>query len=382
MALTDEISGQAPGQGLHEIRAPLATARHAPGYVYASDEMLQLEKEKLFMKDWLLMGREEEFANPGDYMTFRILDEPLVIARDHDGSLNAYSNVCAHRGVEVASGSGNANSFSCPYHGWNYDLKGKLIGAAYMDEAEDFNPETCRLAPLRLGTWAGNVFVTFDDEAPSLEEFIAPFADAFSFLHMEECGLAGRLVLEMPCNWKLFVENAMDMYHVGVLHAGTFGAHTFTDPDHVKLKPRGMINFEYLSAPATPDGKTRFGKMPWIEDRADTFATMGYMQPNTQLVARSDQIRPLTVWPLGPDKCQLLMYSLFPKVHLEREDAAERIKVYHDNIAFILEEDRTMVASLQNGMMSANYRPGPMSEMEKPIHHVINGILDRVFGEA
>ena len=96
------------------------------------------------------------------------MGEPMLIVRDEDGSVHAMSNVCRHRGVEVASGSGNVSEFSCPYHGWTYDLAGKLVGAPYMKEAEGFNPSSCRLKPLRVGIWAGWIFVTFNDEAPPL----------------------------------------------------------------------------------------------------------------------------------------------------------------------------------------------------------------------
>ena len=76
---------------------------------------------------------------PATTALFRILDEPVVITRDADGELNAFLNVCAHRGVEVAAGNGNARDFSCPYHGWLYDLKGRLVGAPYMREVDGFD---------------------------------------------------------------------------------------------------------------------------------------------------------------------------------------------------------------------------------------------------
>ena len=82
-------------------------------------------------------------------MTFRILDEPIVITRNEAGELGAFANVCRHRGVEVASGQGNTNEFSCPYHGWLYDLDGRLVGAPYMKEAAGFDPKSCRLDSLR-----------------------------------------------------------------------------------------------------------------------------------------------------------------------------------------------------------------------------------------
>src|SRR4051812_42000514 len=91
----------APGlrPALARTRLPVEEARHTPGLVYGSPEVLALEKSRVFMKDWLCVGRIEEVASPGDFMTHIVLGEPIVVTRDERGELNAFSNVCAHRGV-------------------------------------------------------------------------------------------------------------------------------------------------------------------------------------------------------------------------------------------------------------------------------------------
>ena len=148
MAMSEPIVGTEAA--LAGPRRPLFQASHAPGDIYASEEIFALEKRWLFLTDWILVAREEELAAPGDYMTFRLVGEPFVVTRGPDGGLNAFANVCAHRGVEVADGNGNTAEFSCPYHGWLHDLEGKLVGAPYMKEAEGFDPSSCRLKPLGL----------------------------------------------------------------------------------------------------------------------------------------------------------------------------------------------------------------------------------------
>ena|SRR6266478_4322554 len=152
------------------LRRPLADASHAPGALYASPEFYRLDVEKLFMRDWLFAGRVEELPNPGDYLTMRIAGEPIIIARTPAGELAAYYNMCLHRGVEVAEGCGNTRAFKCPYHGWIYDLSGRLTGAAYMKESEGFELGEQRMRALRLETWRRNIFVAFDPAAPPLHE--------------------------------------------------------------------------------------------------------------------------------------------------------------------------------------------------------------------
>ena len=123
--LTDDIT-EDPRLSL--TRAPTAQARHLPPDYYTSAEILKLEKERIFFKDWLVVGREDEWPNPGDYRAMELLDEPIIICRNNAGELKAFSNVCRHRGVAVAEGMGNAKAFRCPYHAWTYSLDGKLLG--------------------------------------------------------------------------------------------------------------------------------------------------------------------------------------------------------------------------------------------------------------
>ena len=139
----------------------------------------------------------------------------------------------------------------------------------------------------------------------------------------------------------------------------------------------------YDSGPQTPTGESLFGKMPWMQDKSDSFSISGLLSPNFNMFARVDNVRPLTIWPLSPTKTRLIIYPLLPKQHFETlPDLEERAEVYHDRLVATLEEDREMVQSLQNVMSSRRFRPGPMSHMEEGVHHIINYHLDRIFGEA
>ena len=367
---------------LAAIREPINKARHVPGSFYSSLEVYELEKQNIFMKDWLCIARVEELENPGDYMAIRIMGEPAIIVRDDEGELKAFSNTCAHRGVEVIWGEGNTSLFSCPYHGWTYDLKGALTGASFMEESEEFDPEQCGLPRLRLDTWAGWVFITFNAHAPTLSDFVAHFEQEFGLLQQEECRLAVKVEVELDCNWKLFVENLLDVYHAATLHVKTIGAKRGqADKYPFNLFERGGTSMFYHSDPMVPGGKSLFGKMPWLEDQPDNFACSGHLSPNLQLIARSDNVHPFLMWPLGPDRCRVVNYTLFPKQHFEQPDFEEKIQVYKDYLIQVVEEDRLMVASLQQIMKSERFRPGPLSKLELGIYHVINNVLDRVYGD-
>ncbi|WP_374447835.1 SRPBCC family protein [Stella sp.] len=365
---------------LAATRSELLRARHVPGAIYASPEIYRREMVEYFGREWLFVGREEQFAAPGDYEARRIAERPIVIARDKRGELNAFYNMCAHRGVEVAEGRGNARMFKCPYHGWTYDLTGQLTGAAYMRESEGFDPAGCRLPPIALRTWRGNVFVSFHPEPRDFAAAMAEFEADFAILHTERCRVADLTRIRLACNWKFFHENLMDFYHVGVLHAKSFGARFGWTPENVALKPGGGITIRYDAAPSTPDGQTRFAKAPWLEDRPNSFACTGFLPPNLTLFGRVDCVKLMTAWPLGPDACEVLIYLLFPEEFFADPEFEAKVEVYRAYQKVIYEEDRSMIESMQLAMASPVYAPGRMSIMEKPIHHFLNAYLDRMFG--
>lgn len=361
-------------------REELIRARHLPGGLYASPEIYRRELERYFLRDWLYMGRVEQFAKAGDYEARRVLGRPVLLARNPEGELGAFYNMCRHRGVEVAEGRGNTRLFRCPYHGWTYDLSGRLRGAAHMRDSDGFDPATCRLPRLPLEVWRGNVFVSFAAEPPPFAATIAEFEKDFALLHTENCRLADVARLELNCNWKFMHENLMDFYHVNVLHAKTFGARFAWTTDNVALKDDGGLTIRYDAAPSTPGGEALFGKAPWLADRPHSFACTGFMPPNTTLFGRIDCVKIMVGWPLGPDRCEMLIYLLFPESFLADPEFERKRRVYTDYQAIIYEEDRSMIESMQRAMALPVYEPGRLSVMEKPIHHFLNGYLDRMFG--
>lgn len=365
-----------------ETRLPINRARHVPGFVYTSPEIFALEKERIFLKDWLCVGRIEEIENPGDYMALHVLGEPVLLVHGNDGAVNAFSNICLHRGVEVASGTGNRRSFTCPFHGWTYNLEGRLIGAPLMREAESFDPAGCRLSPIRTDIWQGWIFLTFDSKARPLAEHVAPLERDFGYLKQEDCRLAIKTVNDVDCNWKLVVENLVDFYHVNIVHKSTNGR-TFTR-NAFKISPRerGGYVAEYNSGPSTPSGKPVFGKMPSIRDKTDDFATGGLLAPNFTYFGRIDDIHPYVTWPLAPNKSRVIVYTLLPKIYFDAPDFDNRVTAYREFQDRVIAEDRPMLESMQANMSSPHYRPGRMSSIEEGVHHVLNGYLDRMSATA
>ena len=363
-------------------RQDVRRARHLPGYVYFDPEIYELEIERIFMRDWLCVGRIEQFANPGDYKAMRVAGEPIIISRDKDNVLRAFSNVCRHRGVEVAPvGAGHATQFACPYHGWLYDLEGRLIGAPFSRENEGFDFKNCRLPPVKLETWVGFIFINFDPESQSLGRFLDDRgARAAEEFHPERTVIVDEYTFTLDCNWKFVPENFMDIYHAKAIHGTSFAKHFQMEGFGFQLAPDGRYHAHYTSNTMAPDGELLFGKMPWLADKPKDFAFTVFLRPNLNFFSRVDMVQPMVCYPLGPEKTQITAWTQLPIEWQNQPAFKEKCKVLGDFVRRVLAEDQEMVASLQNGVHSRAFVPGPTVPLEAAIHHTLNNYVDRLFG--
>jgi len=367
---------------LRATRESVTKARHLPGWFYTSPELFDREIETIFLKEWLCVGRVEEYSKPGDYHALRIAGEPLLIARDTQNKLHAFRNLCVHRGVEVASGQGNAKSFRCPYHSWVYNLDGTLAGAPHTKEVEGFDFSSCKLPSIKLDTWGGYIFVNFDPASPSLGDYLdADGVREFGeFLKPEETLTSDKFSYVVPCNWKFVPENLMDMYHVGVIHKESFGGHFPVNDFRYRLGKYGY-HAVYESYTMAPKGATLFGTMPWLRGKvSDRFACTIWIRPSMNLFGRHDLIQPIVTTPIDVNHTQVTVYTQLPKEYFEAPAFNEKNKIYADFIRMVLTEDNEMLESLQNGVKSRGFVPGPTVKLERAIHHCLNYYLDRLFG--
>lgn len=358
----------------------LPEANHVPGEFYSSAYVAKLEKERIFLETWLCVGRSEEIPLPGDYTTCQIADESFVLARNEAGDINAFMNMCVHRGVAVVSGKGNAQDFSCPYHAWLYDLSGNLVTAPRMTQTKAVLKD-CRMRRLKLETWRGWIFVSFNPEPMSFDDFIAPYEKELWWFQTDRCRMADKMVIEVDCNWKLLVENLVDVYHVPVLHKGTFGGFVKknkTDTFDVRLLPRGGWAYEQKARPHSSTGARTFPMLPWLEGMSEDTSCRAGIYPNLSLSMRSDSLRMWQVWPISASRCVLHIYLMFPHEAFDQPDFSTNLEEYKGFITNLVAEDASMVVSLQHAMQSPFYEPGPMSHLEAAIQHIMKNYLDVV----
>ena len=228
-----------------------------PVDLYCGDEVLRTERAQILRRTWQFIGHEAMVSNRGDYLAEEIGGAPVVVVRKADGDLAAFHNVCRHRaGALVADGEGNCGeAFTCRYHGWRYALDGRLRAATDFGAAPGFDPRQYGLFPIRVETWGGLVFVNLDLAAAPLGETLGPLARTGE---LPAFPLTERRSHAIACNWKTYVENYLEGYHLQMVHPEF-------DEDVVvadyKVEIEGQVIFH--SAPAR-DASVYAGTWAWL----------------------------------------------------------------------------------------------------------------------
>ncbi len=214
------------------VVAPLERAWTLPPRAYTEPAVFEREVEAIFRRDWVCVARTEQISEPGRYLTVDVIDQPVVVTRDRDGTLRAMSNVCLHRAMPLVEGAGATRWMVCPYHQWSYGLDGRLHTAPLMDGVEEFEPAGCQLPQLAVETWEGFVFVSLDPDAAPLAPRLEPLRKRLENYHLDELVIAQTLEYESPWNWKVMIENFMEAYHHIGAHRDTF---QHTNPAHTSF---------------------------------------------------------------------------------------------------------------------------------------------------
>jgi phenylpropionate dioxygenase-like ring-hydroxylating dioxygenase large terminal subunit len=204
-------------------RTGSATVRpdFVPREHFLSRDFLQRENERLWPSVWQLACREEELGSPGSFVTYDIIDETITLVRTEDGTIRAFYNVCQHRGRRLTSGCGRMKLFRCGFHGWQWNLDGsvnKVLDRENWDGCPDFSDADLSLAPVRVATWGGFVFVTMDPGAEPLEDFLAPVPQYLDPFELSAMRYRWYVSVRLPCNWKIAVEAFSEGYHVAGTH--------------------------------------------------------------------------------------------------------------------------------------------------------------------
>jgi phenylpropionate dioxygenase-like ring-hydroxylating dioxygenase large terminal subunit len=324
----------------------LSRASTIPRRWYVDPEFLQAEKEKIFLKTWQPVAHLDQVARPGDFVASQIQEEPIVIARSAKGEIHAFSNVCRHRAHPVVTGSGNRTSLQCPYHGWTYGMNGRLLAAPEFEGVNEWNKSEVRLPSLSMEMWGPYIFVNIDSKSVSLREILGKIPSEVdqAGYPVAEMQFVERREYEVQCNWKVYIDNYLEGYHIPMAHQGLF-----REIDYSQYR---VDTFRYYSSAHTP------------LRNSELHALYYWIFPNFMLNIYPDSLQSNIILPLTADRT-LAIFEWF-SVRAKDEAVLESIE-FSDRIQH---EDIAVCEGVQRGLRSKSYEAGRLSvKRENGVHH-------------
>jgi len=327
---------------------------------YFTQEAFEEEKNRIFSSTWQLAGHAHQVANPGDYFTFDVIGEPLLAVRGDDGILRAFYNVCRHRAGNPATGCGNRKLFRCGYHGWTYRLDGALLVTPEFDGVEHFDPREHGLAPVQVEEWFNMVFVNLDPGAAPLAEFLGELptqAEKFDFRRMK---FSERRTYDMKCNWKTYVDNYLEGYHLPSVHPALNRELNYTSYT-VETYRQHVRQWSPIRGAQPGDNTPRRYQQAGDDLTADYF----WIFPNWMLNCYPDNVSLNMILPLGPERTLAIFEWYLPEEDLDSEATRKSVK-FSDEVQM---EDLAICEIVQKNLHSRSYHSGRYSvRQEKGLH--------------
>ncbi|HLN93095.1 MAG TPA: SRPBCC family protein [Thermoanaerobaculia bacterium] len=343
-----------------QVDERLSRASTIPSGCYTDPASLAVERDRIFARTWQLVGREDQVDAVGSYFTAEVAGEPLLVVRASDGRLRALSNVCRHRAGPVAKGEGSCGAFRCGYHGWSYALDGQLANTPGFDGVEDFERTSVRLPDFRVETWLGLVFVNLDREAASLLEMLGGLPAKLEARELSRMGLAARKDWEIDCNWKVYVDNYLEGYHIPIVHPGLM-----KEIDYSRYETETSGRWSLQHSPIRPREDARLRR---DARQSESDAEYYWVYPNLMLNVYPDNFSTNLIVPLSPRRTLTVFEWFFPDPG--RPSVQETVRQTIEFSDEIQREDIAICEAVQKGLESRTYDVGRFSvKRESGVHH-------------
>ena len=351
-------------------------AETLPPHCYTSADFAEFELRAIFRREWICVGRLDQIPEVGDFYTINIGNDPFIVTRAEPDQVNVISAVCRHRSMILAEGCGHGRGrFVCPYHAWTYDGEGSLLSAPAMTRTSEFDKTAISLPKLRVELWQGFIFANYLAEPASLAcrlDELTPLLVGYDLQ-----GLTGLPAdsMEMACNWKVALENAMECYHCSVLHRGYHDCapsrnilpEPFPDSD-ASLVMR--IKATVLDPAFTPPSFTAFfPAMPGLSEDQRRHMMWIAVLPNLVLSFGSDNVHYLIYLPDGTDRVAIRFGWMYPASTIAQPNFDELRQQQAEIYQPLLEQDVFVCETLQKGLRSSLAVRGRLSWQEETIAH-------------
>ena len=347
-----------------------------PARYYRDADIYEKEKEAIFYRNWWYVGHQSQLPDPGCYLTVDVCDQNIIVIRDKSGALNAYYNVCQHRGHELLKGCGKVRTITCPYHAWSYGFDGELKAARNTQNMVGFDKCEYSLKAVQVELFCGLLFVNLDPTAASLSEQTGELESEIRKFcpRLDEVVFAQRDDYQVKSNWKVLVDNFLECYHCQPAHKDFVN---LVDMNSYRTIVNGIYSSQISDAVAATDnsafqfekGEVDFGYAGW------------FLWPNLTIWVYPGEpnISVLQIIPDGVGNSIEYQDWFLPDAKPSRQQRDAMI--YQKDV--LQPEDVSLCESVQRGLQSKGYNQGRFvvdqkrSELsEHAVHHFQQMVVD------
>ena len=357
-----------------------------PGKRYTAINLYNLELEKIFYKSWLMVFREDEIPNPGDYKIWNKLNKDILVVRQKDLSIKAFYNTCMHRGAPVVRDSkGNTNLLRCQYHSWTYDLSGDLVKVPDMRDFKDFDISCKKLKKVFCDTWGGWVYISLSDNDPGdLIDFLNPVAKELECFNSSDLITVYKKNVTVKANWITCLDAFMEVYHASTIHKDTVNILLDGNAMAAGLLKNGhsrMVTPKKMNLDGGFLGAEESDYVPYIEtcDKIHAQTNVAYgMFPNFITPTDTSGYPAILFWPKGLRETEFEWTQLAPKwPGDEKPDYWNEQETSFDSI---MDEDFQNLEPMQRSHDAGVFESMPLNYQERRIyyyHQVIDDWIGR-----
>ena len=394
-------------EGFKELISKYQGSQSLPRQFYTSETVYKMDIQHYWNHSWIWVGHINQIPNVGDFFLFDYGYESVIIARDKNNSVNAFLNVCRHRGSRVCiEKSGNTRLFVCPYHAWTYELNGSLRAAREMED--DFNTAEYSLKKVNLRIFHGLIFICVADNPPNIDEGLLqlePLVEPFEF---EKLKIVHSANYPVAANWKLALENYMECYHCAPAHLEYSRSHSLRDPSSANIELKNCMLKKSMDVGLSGEElhinllESNNVEMDFYFSRYPLF--QGYKTGSKSGEKLAPLLGRLKDFDGGTSDIQIgilnnflsysdhvIGYRFIPRslqitdievIWMVREDAEEGKDYNLEDLTWLWhctsQDDERIIALNQKGVNSNHYVPGPLSNMEWGIKAFHAGYLKQL----
>lgn len=339
---------------------PIEISETIPSDWYSEEYFYKIDLKAIFGQTWQYVGSIEKLSKQGDFIIAEVAENPIIILRDDNNKLRAFFNVCRHRAGPIATIDGNTKVLKCKYHGWSYNLKGKLLGTPEFEGVECFDKENYSLKEINVEVWENLLFVNLSEKSVPIEQVFSGIKERIIPIDLTKKKFYSRVYYEINCNWKIYVDNYLEGYHLPHVHP------ELNDLLDYKNYVTETSDFYSLQYSPFSDNENHYSN-----ENGEAFYY--FISPNFMLNILPGRLQTNLVIPIAKDKTRVIFDYYYDDI--ESEKAKDFIKKDIEYSDIVQVQDIEICQLVQKGVNSNCYTKGRLSvKREKGLYHFHNTI--------